>query len=135
MISSSSSTPAVRVLVVDDHPDLLSMLDIMMQRRSYEVKTASSGNEALQLAPDFAPHVVVSDISMPGMDGLQMMQLLREQLQAIPFRSIALTGHDSAANDDTQNAGYDAQLPKPVEFEQLFEMIEVLASQVGSFSS
>jgi CheY-like chemotaxis protein len=68
---------SLRVLLVDDQPDLLSMLDLMMKRRKYAVKTAQSGDEALQLAPDFAPHVVISDIGMPGMDGYQLMTHLR----------------------------------------------------------
>jgi CheY-like chemotaxis protein len=121
--------PSLRVLVVDDHPDLLSMLDLMMQRRKYSVKTATSGLEALEMASDFAPHVVVSDIGMPGMDGYQLMQELRAA-DLSPFKSIALTGYDLSVDATrAKEAGYDAHLAKPIEFAQLFEIIENLAKE------
>ena len=53
-MQTQADTPAsLRILVVDDHPDLLSMLDLMMQRRQYAVRTAMSASEALALAPRF----------------------------------------------------------------------------------
>lgn len=128
----SSSLSSLRILVVDDHPDLLSMLDLMMQRRKYAVKTAMSGDEALELAPDFAPHVVISDIGMPGMDGYQLMTHLRAAPDMAPFKSIALTGYDLQSEDSrARDAGYDAHLTKPIEFDQLFEMIEGLAREMN----
>lgn len=127
-MSLSAIPSSLRVLVVDDHPDLLSMLDMMMQRRKYAVQTAQSGAEALALAPDFAPHVVVSDIGMPEMDGYQMMRSLRDTNGLAPFKSIALTGYDHGLEGDSaQQAGFDAHMTKPIEFEQLFQMIERLA--------
>ncbi len=131
MFHSPAASSALRVLVVDDHPDLLLMLDLMMQRRKYAVQTAQSGAEALEIAREFSPHVVVSDIGMPEMDGYQMMRTMRERDGLGPFKSIALTGYDhQMEGDSAQNAGFDAQLTKPIEFEQLFEMIERLATVV-----
>ena len=128
MSQTSAASSSLRVLVVDDHPDLLSMLDMMMQRRKYNVQTAQSGAEALAIAPGFEPHVVVSDIGMPEMDGYQLMRVMREKSELAPFKAIALTGYDFADQDGhIQDAGFDAQLTKPIEFEQLFEMIERLA--------
>ena len=128
-MSQDFLSPSLRVLVVDDHPDLLSMLDLMMQRRKYSVKTATSGPEALEMASDFAPHVVVSDIGMPGMDGYQLMQELRAS-DLSPFKSIALTGYDLSVDATrAKEAGYDAHLAKPIEFSQLFEIIENLARE------
>ena len=132
----SSDSLSLRVLVVDDHPDLLSMLDLMMQRRQYAVKTAQSGPEALEMAPDFAPHVVVSDLGMPGMDGFQLMQELRATPDIGPFKSIALTGYDLQTDGDrARNAGYDAHLCKPFEFDQLFDVIEQLALEMKEGNS
>lgn len=122
---------SLRVLIVDDHADLLTMLDLMMQRRQYAVKTARSGDQALQLAPEFCPHVVISDIGMPGMDGYQLMQNLRANIDLAPFKSIALSGYDEQNEDGrARQAGYDAHVTKPIEFEQLFEIIEDLAREM-----
>lgn len=130
-MSHPAVSPSLRVLVVDDQPDLLSMLDLMMQRRKYAVKTALSGDEALELAPDFAPHVVISDIGMPGMDGYQLMAHLRAAPDLAPFKSIALSGYDlHTETSRARNAGYDAHLLKPIEFDQLFEMIEELVGEM-----
>ena len=128
-----SSTDSLRVLLVDDQPDLLSMLDLMMQRRQYEVRTCQSASEALKAVTEFAPHVVVSDIGMPEMDGYEMMQEMREKPQFGSFRAIALTGYDLQLDGDrARRAGYDAHLAKPIEFDQLFEMIENLASEMNA---
>ena len=132
MQSPIASNDSLRVLLVDDQPDLLSMLDLMMQRRQYEVRTCQSASEALKAASEFAPHVVVSDIGMPEMDGYEMMEAMREQPQFGPFRAIALTGYDLKLDGDrAKRAGYDAHLAKPIEFDQLFEMIENLASEMN----
>lgn len=135
MLNPDVSPSSLRVLVVDDHPDLLSMLDIMMQRRKYAVKTAQSGNEAIELVSDFAPHVVISDIGMPGMDGYQLMTHLRAVPDLAPFKSIALTGYDIHVEDSrARDAGYDAHMTKPIEFDQLFEMIEELVQGIDKRS-
>jgi len=129
--ASTRAEPALRVLVVDDHADMLTMLNLLMQRREYSVMTATSGYEALEMAPGFAPHVVVSDIGMPGMDGFQFMENLRATPAVRPFKSIALTGYDLLAEPRRcLEAGYDAHLTKPIEFDELFDMIDKLVGEM-----
>lgn len=128
-----STDAELRVLVVDDHADMLIMMNMMMQRRSYEVRTATSGPEAMELAPDFAPHVVVSDIGMPGMNGFQLLQNLRSSPELGPFKAIALTGYDIVSEPELAlESGFDAHVTKPIEFEQLFQIIENLAGEIRS---
>ncbi len=125
-----SPDAALRVLLVDDHEDMLSMMRMMMERRSYHVATALSGEQALQLAQGFEPHVVVSDIGMPGMDGYEMMLALRSMNALAPFKSIALSGYDAHDEEPrARAAGYDAQLTKPVNFDSLFQTIDAFAPQ------
>jgi len=117
----------LRVLLVDDHDDMLSMMNLLMSRRSYSVATANSGSKALQLMESFAPHIVVSDISMPDMDGYEMMEALRAGSQGTSFKSIALSGY--GLEDDRQRAqaaGYDGHLTKPIDFDVLFELMDRL---------
>ena len=66
------------------------------------------------------------------MDGYEMMATMRDKPEFGPFRSIALTGYDLKLDGDrAKKAGYDAHLAKPIEFDQLFEMIENLASEMN----
>lgn len=116
---------ALRVLLVDDHDDLLLMMGMMLKRRrGYAVETANSGDKAIALARDFAPHVVISDITMPGMNGFQMMDEMKTKDLA-PFKSIALSGRDVPHLEQTGSA-YDVHLTKPVDFEELFRVIDGL---------
>lgn len=119
----------LRVLLVDDQDDVLNMMNLLMKHQPYAVATANSGSKALEVAADFAPHVVVSDIGMPEMDGYEMISNLRRMDELSPFKAIALTGYeDDGAN--AQNAGFDAHLTKPVDFNQLFDTINQLSASV-----
>ena len=127
--SSKSENSPLRVLLVDDHNDLLIMLRIVLSRRSYRVETAASGLEALERAGDFAPHVVVSDLGMPGMNGLELMERLRTMNQLGSFKAIALSGFDDPQDADSAlAAGFDAHIGKPVDFDQLFDTIDRLTN-------
>ncbi len=124
----TATQAAVRVLLVDDHQDMLDMMELMMSRRAYSVAKALSGPEALEVASDFAPNVIVSDIGMPGMNGYELMSALRKMNSLHPFKSIALSGYDADEEQErAQVAGYDVQLTKPVDFDSLFQTIEDLA--------
>ena len=127
-IELSTGGEPVRVLLVDDHDDLLAMLRLVLSRRSYAVVTASSGKEAIDVAGQFAPHIVVSDLGMPGMNGLEMMSQMRGMRQLSPFKAIALSGFGDACDAaSSQAAGFDAHLAKPVDFDSLFATIDKLA--------
>lgn len=116
-----------RILLVDDHDDLRQMMSMMLKkRRDYAVETASSGQQALDKAEQFSPHLVISDIAMPGMSGMRMMEELREKSLA-PFKSIAISGYDL---QQEQNSGYDVHMTKPVDFDELFDTIDQLTQTI-----
>jgi CheY-like chemotaxis protein len=118
----------LRVLFIDDHEDLRNMMRLLLERQEHEVKTAATASSALELASDFCPHLIVSDIGLPEMNGYDLMAHLRAKDSA-PFRSIAMTGFSSL--DDKEKAiraGFDACLTKPVDFSQLFRLIEELGA-------
>jgi two-component system CheB/CheR fusion protein len=130
----SESTPApgspeasLRVLLVDDHDDLLVMLRMVLARRSFTVDTASSGAEAIKKAENFAPHIIVSDLGMPGMTGLELMERLRTMDELGSFKAIALSGFDDREDEASSlAAGFDAHLAKPIDFERLIDTINRL---------
>ena len=109
---------ADRVLVVDDEADSKTALGLLMSTWGYEVLEASDGSEALDLAAEFRPAVVVSDLVMPGMDGLALLEALRTELPTASV--ILLTGHGTVetAVSALKEGAYD-YLSKPLILDEL----------------
>jgi CheY-like chemotaxis protein len=128
----SDNTDAVneskpRALVVDDAPDVVEMLAMLLRYSGYYVITASSASEALGTAQGGTFDVVVSDIGMPGMNGYELAKALRTLPDYLSVPMIALTGF--AMYDDRDRAleaGFNAFLTKPINPMALIELIERL---------
>ncbi|MGH3054621.1 MAG: sigma-54-dependent transcriptional regulator, partial [Gaiellaceae bacterium] len=76
--------PAEKILVVDDEQSMTQFLGIVLRKEGYEVTTVSSGREALEKVKAEAPDVVITDIKMPGMDGIQLLQGIKKLDPGIP---------------------------------------------------
>jgi two-component system KDP operon response regulator KdpE len=106
-----------RVLVVDDEPTLVRALSINLRARSYQVTTAASGGEALQLAAQFPPDVVILDLGLPDMDGTEVIAGLRGWTQ-VPI--VVLSARDrQGAKVDALDAGADDYIVKPFGMDEL----------------
>ena len=119
-----------RALIVDDAPDVLDMLAMLLQQSGYEVATASTAPDALSAAQSGAFNIIVSDIGMPGMNGYELVKALRAlpDYQVVPM--IALTGF--AMYEDRERAlaaGFNAYLTKPIDPASLIELMERLRDQ------
>jgi CheY-like chemotaxis protein len=117
----------IRVLIVEDQPDTLAMLAANFQSRGYETIACSSALEALRVADRDAFDILISDIAMPLMDGLQLIADLRlkQGLENVP--AIALTGYASQNDADTAiAAGFDLHLSKPIDPAELASAVESL---------
>jgi PAS domain S-box-containing protein len=116
---------ALRVLLVDDNPDVVQSQALLLKIMGYDVQTATSGPQALELARARAPRIALLDISMPGMDGLELARRLRA---LYPDRSrlllAALTGygHDEARSRSFA-AGFDEHLVKPLDRDVLLALL------------
>lgn len=116
-----------RILIVEDQPDTLEMLAVSFQAKGYETFLCNSAAEALQIAGREHFDLVVSDIAMPDMDGLQLIRDLRrrEGLESIP--AIALSGYASQKDVDAAiAAGFNLHLTKPVDPTDLAAAVEKL---------
>jgi len=114
-----------RVLVVDDNVDAAESTAAFLRLEGHEVKTVSDGNEALASVRVFAPHVVVLDIGLPGLDGYAVARRLRDQGDTSHALLIAMTGYGQ--KDDRQKAteaGFDYFFVKPTDPSQLQQAIE-----------
>lgn len=118
---------SARVLLVEDEPDTLEMLAAHFQARGFETHSCRTAAEALLIADRESFDIMISDIAMPEMDGLQLIKALRhiENLQMVP--AIALTGYASQKDvTDAIEAGFDLHLPKPIDPNELVEAVERL---------
>ena len=107
-----------RVLVVDDNVDAASTLAEAIRFDGHDVRVAYDGPSALQQARDFSPEVVLLDIGLPGMDGYEVVRLLRELPQARGAHIVALTGFGQQSDRQRAlGAGFDEHLVKPVDLE------------------
>ena len=112
-----------RILVVDDEPSIRQMLDLGLRKEGYVVKTAANGQIALELIPEFEPHLIILDLMMPVMDGNDLCQAVPEICQA-PM--IMLTAKNSATDIVIGlRQGANDYLTKPFHFEELLARIEV----------
>ena len=108
------------ILIVDDNPHNLKLARVVLSQEGHDVRTASDAEQALELLEEFHPRVVLMDIQLPGMDGLE----LNRRLKADPARRdiviIALTAYAMKGDEEkARAAGCDGYLSKPVDIDEL----------------
>jgi CheY-like chemotaxis protein len=109
--------PPRRVLIVDDNEDAANSLAILLKLGGHETACVYTAADALSRAAVFKPDVVLLDIGLPGMDGYEVAQQMRELPGLKDIRLVAVTGY--GRSDDrlrAREAGFDDHLVKPVEF-------------------
>jgi two-component system CheB/CheR fusion protein len=112
------------VLVVEDSADSRAMLCAILARAGLMCHGAADGHEALALVDQFNPDVVVMDVGLPGMDGLETARRIRANPRHKHVRLIALTGYGRATDRQaTHDAGFDYHLTKPVQPDDLLALL------------
>jgi CheY-like chemotaxis protein len=133
-----SSAPAERppalkdlhVLVVEDEPDSRELILSLLEQHGAIGYGAASATEALDRFRHAQPDVVVSDIGLPGEDGLSLMRKLRELPDGPRFVAAALTAFvRDADRERALHAGFDAHVPKPIDPDRLVEVVGRLAAE------
>lgn len=104
-----------RILIADDEPDILELLDYNLRKEGYEVKTAPDGNTALATARQFRPHLVILDVMMPGKNGVEVCEIMRAQNEFRDTLIIFLTAlNDEATQIKGLTTGADDYISKPI---------------------
>lgn len=119
------------ILVVDDHDDIREMLMKQLQKRGFAVVTASNGLEAILQTAQSAPALILMDVNMPELDGIEATVQIRAadpefRIPVIALTAYALPGDEARA----EAAGCDAFHSKPVDFDKLFDQITELIGEV-----
>ncbi len=122
--SPSTTATTDRILVVDDVADNSFLLQVLLEDEGYQVEVADSGSDALAKIESDPPKLVLLDVMMPGMNGYEVAQHIRENVE-LPFIPIVMvTGHDHlSASRNVQVEGF---LKKPIEFDELLSQVHAI---------
>ena len=114
--ASAPEAGRMRILVADDNADAADSLAMLLQAQGHVVLTASDGRRAVEVAEAFRPNVILMDVSMPHLDGLEATREIRRHEWGAEIRIIALTAWgQETERRRTRDAGMDAHLVKPVD--------------------
>jgi two-component system alkaline phosphatase synthesis response regulator PhoP len=112
-----------KILVVDDDPNVIAIAKELLDE-DYNLKTATTGEEALKIARDFIPDLIILDIMMPGMDGYEVCRRLREQSILLDVQIIMVSSKGELEDRiKGKEMGADDYITKPFEEEDLLESV------------
>ena len=118
---------APKILVVDDTPEILALVESRLKRRGFDVQTAADGDAALTAALGRPPDLVVLDIMMPKRSGWEVARALRKDPTTQATKIVVLTAIGESVNQMTSPIyGADAFLDKPFDFAELEKIIDDL---------
>ena len=121
-----------RVLIVDDEPDNIGVIELVLSFHNANVRTAESGMECLRLMTEEAPTLLLVDIQMPQMSGLELLEKIREHENWRHIPVVAVTAHAMMGDSDRfVSAGFDGYIPKPISAMTLVnELQPIVAAKV-----
>lgn len=123
---------AQKVLLVDDEPDILELLRYNLEREGYQVSTATNGKDAIKNAKSVRPDLIVLDIMMPGMDGVEVCNQLRNMPD---MKHTLITFLTARGEDYSQIAGFEAgaddYITKPVRPKVFVSKVKALLKRSG----
>jgi two-component system cell cycle response regulator DivK len=108
------------ILIVDDNPANLKLARVLLQGEGYEVRTAVDAEDALRLLEAFTPRLILMDIQLPGMDGLELTRRLKSDAATKGIVILALTAYAMKGDEErAKAAGCDGYIAKPIDVSSL----------------
>ena len=130
---TNSTNPAVKILVIDDEPSILNLVTAYLKQEGYQYKTASDGASGLQTARTYQPDLIVLDVLLPGMDGIELLTQLRRESNVYVIMLTAKTEEIDKLLG--LSVGADDYLTKPFSPRELIARIKAALRRLHSDSS
>lgn len=116
-----------QILIIEDNPANMRLAELLLTSAGHGVTAAADAETGLRLAQECQPQLILMDIQLPGMDGLQATSLLKSDARTATIPVLALTA--MAMKEDEEKirlAGCDAYITKPLRYKELYRVIETL---------
>ena len=125
--------PTAKVLVIEDNPMNMELATDLLQLQGYEVLQAVTAFEALGLLHQVTPDLILMDIQLPGLNGLDLTRYLRQDPRTKDIPIIAITAYAMMGDEDKAFlAGCNAYIPKPIETTKFFQVVgDVMSGRHG----
>jgi len=120
----------IKILVIDDDPDVRTVMNILMKKNGYEVDTASHRAEALEKLRDFRPSIVLLDVLLSGADGREICRAIKDDPGTAHTHIIMFSAHPGAA-DNIGSYGADDFITKPINSNMLLEKLGRAAQSIS----
>ncbi len=129
---TKTAVKAAKILVIDDEPEITEIIEAFLDNAGYIVKVENQPLNALRLAREFHPDLILLDIMMPGSDGYQVCNQVKEDPAMADTPVIFLTGKDSKDDQGRSfKSGGDMFIKKPFSCERLLEIVNIVLLSVG----
>ena len=128
-----SDKQKVKILVVDDEPDIIDILTYNLKKEGYEVESAEDGIKAVKIAAKFLPDVILLDIMMPNVDGYEVCRFVKSTLKLSHIKIVFLSAKNKESDMEKGYAiGADLYVPKPFSTRTLVSKVNALALGIAT---
>jgi two-component system cell cycle response regulator DivK len=118
------------ILIVDDNPANLKLGRLLLQGQGYAVRTATDAEDALRQLATFTPRLILMDVQLPGIDGLNLTRRLKADVVTKDIVILALTANAMKGDEEkARAAGCDGYIAKPIHIESLSQMVAELVAR------
>lgn len=114
------------ILIVDDYDDILFLIEMILKSDGYEVISAANGEEALKLAHKIRPQLLLMDIMMPDLNGLEVSQQIRQDKELSATQILLVSANHEITPEQARESGADGLLHKPFNIDYLLSQVHQL---------